>query len=110
MRSLTTLTVKQKLAVLVTAFVVGFLVFGAAAYTTLDQVKVDGPYYDAIVQSRDLKNELETPPVASSYVLALQMDHETDRGRLDAMARQGDALRQQYETAVEHFRRTYPEG
>ena len=46
------LQVRFKLYCLVAVFGLGFAGFGAFAYATLEQVKVNGPFYAKIIQAR----------------------------------------------------------
>src|SRR6185503_9530773 len=104
------LTIKRRLAFLVGAFVVGLLLFGVLAYWTLTEVQINGARYERIVESQNLITQQHTPPQIEATIVAYQMMDELDRSRLDALIERSRALRLEYETAYEKWRRTYPEG
>ena len=54
--------VGKKMSLLPAVFVIGFLGFGAVAYTTLNTVKVNGPLYGDIVLGKDLIADILPPP------------------------------------------------
>lgn len=93
------LKVTGKLLVLVTITVIGICAFALLAYNTLDNVKVNGPVYDRIKQQQDLIADILPPPeyIIEAYLVVLQMEGETNRARIDALARQLDKLREDYE-------------
>ena len=65
--------IKSKLSLLVGLFVLGFMAFGIVTYSTmntlratLDNLKVNGPKYKEIVQSKDLIADILPPRSISS--------------------------------------------
>ncbi len=106
------LSMKWKLGLLAGLFVVGFFILTALAYLTLQQVKVTGPVYQEIVQTKDLVADVLPPPayLIESYLLVWQMLQEQDgaaRGKLMERARQ---LRTEYETRHAFWQKTLPDG
>ena len=63
MSFLRNLNLKNKLLLLTGVFATGFLLYGALALNTISAVKVNGPYYKAIVQDKDLLADVLPPPV-----------------------------------------------
>lgn len=63
MSFLRNLDLKNKLLLLTGVFATGFLLYGALALNTISAVKVNGPYYQAIVQDKDLLADVLPPPV-----------------------------------------------
>ncbi|MBV9867398.1 MAG: methyl-accepting chemotaxis protein [Abitibacteriaceae bacterium] len=83
--------IKSKLSLLVGLFVLGFMAFGIVTYSTmntlratLDNLKVNGPKYKEIVQSKDLIADILPPPeyILEAYMVVLQMADETNRAGL----------------------------
>ncbi len=56
------LTVPAKLYILTTVFAVGLISYGVWTNHTLNEAKVHGPYYEEIVQSKDLLADILPPP------------------------------------------------
>src|SRR5882672_2391569 len=97
--SLKHLKVGTKLALLVAVFVIGFGTFGLFSYFTLNTVKVNGPLYGTIAQSKDLVADILPPPeyIIESYLLVLQMADEANQTRLSELTGRYRALEQEYE-------------
>src|SRR6266571_1421068 len=97
--SLKHLKVGTKLALLVAVFVIGFGAFGLFSYFTLNTVKVNGPLYGTIAQSKDLVADILPPPeyIIESYLLVLQMADETDATKLTVLAEKSNVLRKNFE-------------
>ncbi|HYO26212.1 MAG TPA: methyl-accepting chemotaxis protein [Lacipirellulaceae bacterium] len=91
--------IRKKLACLSALYVGGVLVFGAVAYSTLNQVKVSGPQYNKIVQGKDLIADILPPPeyILESYLTVLEMAEETDPARLAEMVEKGERLKADYD-------------
>jgi methyl-accepting chemotaxis protein len=106
------LTIARKLTGLVVITLVGFLVFGVLAYYTLDTVKVNGPYYANIVQSKDVIADVLPPPeyLIESYLVVLQMLEETDPAVLKELVQKSHQLRQDYEGRHDYWVTNLPEG
>ena len=51
---LSNLTIRVRLAILISVFAVGSTSFTFLAYKTLNRVKVNGPVYAQIIQTKDL--------------------------------------------------------
>ena len=80
--SIRNFSVRAKLYTLITVFAIGFAVYGTWSWTTLNLVKVNGPYYKQIVQGKDLIADILPPPnyIIESYLMALHMSNEVDEG------------------------------
>lgn len=79
--------ITTKLLLLMAVFVIGLLLFGQRAYDTLNTVKVNGPAYKQIIQSKDLVADILPPPeyIIEAYLTVLQMSDEPDPARLGAL-------------------------
>jgi hypothetical protein len=100
MNFLRSLNVKRKLALLIGAFALSFLLFALAAFATLNQLKVSGPYYGRIVTSKDIVADVLPPPkyIIESYLVVLQMADATDAARLSELKQRGEKLHSEYLT------------
>lgn len=80
--SLKNLSVKAKLATLVIASVFAVVSYAGWAYSTLSVAKVHGPYYNQIVQGKDLIADILPPPnyIIETYLMTLHMANEVDEG------------------------------
>ena len=105
MNFLRSLNVKRKLALLIGAFVLSFLLFALAAFATLEQLKVNGPYYRRIVASKDIIADVLPPPnyIIESYLLVLQTVETTDTARRKQLEAQGKALSAEYDKRHAHW-------
>jgi uncharacterized protein YoxC len=74
------LTVRAKLYVLVAFCSIAFVAFGLWTFNTLRISKVNGPYYNKLVQGKDLIADILPPPnyIIESYMMALHMANEAD--------------------------------
>ena len=80
MNSFNNLTVKTKLLVLAGVAVLGFVAFGWLARNTLQELRVNGPKYQRIVQGKDLIADVVSAPenIIESYLTTLQLVNESD--------------------------------
>ena len=87
--SLTRLTVRAKLFVLVAVCGVALVGYGLWSWNTLSVAKVHGPYYNKIVQGKDLIADILPPPnyIIESYLMALHMANEVEEGVDDGTMR-----------------------
>ncbi len=104
--------ISAKLFALVGTFLIAFGVFAALAWNTLATVKVNGPYYKNIVQSKDLIADILPPPeyLIESYLVVLQMAYETDKEKMNALIEKCKALRNDYQTRRDFWNADLPDG
>ncbi|MBI1293529.1 HAMP domain-containing protein [bacterium] len=116
MKVIQNLSVSVKLAILLLVVLIGFAVFGIYAYQRLGYVKVNGPIYAHIVQSKDLTADILPPPkfILESYLNVLEMEEALLRqaepaalGRLYAKA---ERLYEDYESSQAHWLAELEEG
>ncbi len=91
---------------------VGFVIFGAFAYQTLNTVKVNGPLYKEIAQDKDLIADVLPPPeyIIEADLVTFQMATETDKVALEDLVRRSRTLKEDYETRHAFWANTLPEG
>jgi methyl-accepting chemotaxis protein len=89
---------------LVGCFVAGFLCFGWLATDTLETLRIQGPIYNRVVQSKDLVADVLPPPeyVIEPYLVVLQAAEAADAQRIRDAAERFRKLRAEYDA-----RRTY---
>jgi methyl-accepting chemotaxis protein len=95
--------VKAKLAILIGVFTVGFLLFAMVAFQTIEEIKVNGPYYNRIARGKDLIADVLPPPefIVESYMTAIRMMHiSSPAEKTELMAR---AQRQRREFEERHI-------
>jgi hypothetical protein len=75
------LNVKTRFYVLIGCFVAGFVIYGGWSFKILNELKVNGPVYERIVQSKDLIADILPPPeyIIESYMVCLQMSATDDQ-------------------------------
>lgn len=76
------LTVRTKIFILVGVCAFSFFAYGLWSWNTLSVAKVHGPYYNRIIQGKDLIADTLPPSnnIMESYLLALEMAHEVEEG------------------------------
>ena len=111
MRNLGSMKIKTKLLLLVVIFTAAFSVFWAVSYFTNEAVKVGGPYYDQIVEGKDLIAEVLPPPeyIIESDLVGHQMADPFHRGELDALITKSRQLQSEYNTRHEFWVNTFPD-
>lgn len=74
--------------------------FGWYVYNTIGTVKVGGPYYQRIVQGKDIVADILPPPeyLIESYLNAFQISIERDPEKLSTLFARSQALKSDYET------------
>ncbi|MEI8379369.1 MAG: methyl-accepting chemotaxis protein [Planctomycetota bacterium] len=98
------LSVGMRLYAMVGISVVGFLACSLCAYSTMQMAKVHGPYYQRIVQGKDLVADVLPPPeyILESYLLVMQLADAVESkvpGRdLELLIQKGDLLQIEYES------------
>lgn len=90
-------SVKRKLALLVAAFTIGFVVFGYVAFNTLSTLRIKGPYYNKIIAGKDVIADVLPPPeyIIESYLITHQMLVATPAERMELIA-DGERLEAEY--------------
>ena len=56
--------VRTRFLILIGCFAAGFAVYGAWSFKVLNEIQVNGPIYQRIVQSKDLIADILPPPSA----------------------------------------------
>ncbi|KAF4516343.1 hypothetical protein B566_EDAN000585 [Ephemera danica] len=106
------LSIQAKLALLAGPFVLALAVVLAMAHSALDAVKINGPAYQEIIETKDLVADVLPPPLylVEPYLLVLQLLQETDREAVAQLIDRGKQLRNEYEVRHQHWSKTLAEG
>ncbi|MBC7513723.1 MAG: methyl-accepting chemotaxis protein [Herminiimonas sp.] len=85
---------------MIALFVTGFIVFGGWSFKTINELKVNGPLYQRIVQGKDLVADILPPPeyILESYLVALQLAAATDKSERNALVTRLTSLKTDYDT------------
>lgn len=106
------LTMKSKLLLLSGVFAVGFLVFGALSYSTLSNVKVNGPQYREIIQNKDLLADVLPPPVyiVEPCLVVQLMPRAKSPEELTQLIDRFRRMKDEFEARQAHWVKHLPEG
>ncbi|HYD79957.1 MAG TPA: response regulator [Paucimonas sp.] len=89
----------SRLAILIALFSAGFAAYGVWSFKTLDQLKVNGPLYQRIIQGKDLIADVLPPPgyIIESYLLSLQLAATDERHKQEALIQRLKILKGEYD-------------
>jgi hypothetical protein len=93
------LKIRTRFLLLLALFLIGFLLYGGWSFRTLDSLKVNGPLYQRIVQSKDLIADVLPPPeyIIESYLVSLQLVSARDKTEQDQFVTRLKALKKDYD-------------
>ena len=93
------LKIRTRFLLLLALFLTGFLLYGGWSFRTLDALKVNGPLYQRIVQSKDLIADVLPPPkyIIESYLVSLQLVSARDKAEQDQFVTRLKALKKDYD-------------
>jgi len=96
---LRTLRLARRLTVLIAIFSLGFILYGFWSFKTLDELKVNGPVYQRIVQGKDLVADVLPPPeyILESYLVSFQLLASDDKAAQDKLIARFQALKTDYD-------------
>ena len=99
------LKLSHRFAILVTFFIAGFAIYGGWSFKTLNELKVNGPVYQRIVQGKDLIADILPPPeyIIESYLVSLQMLEAKEKAEQDLLITRLKTLKGEYDTRHEFW-------
>lgn len=103
--------VMTKLHMLTGVSVAGLLIFGIVAFKTLNTVKVNGSYYEQIIENKDLLADVLPPPnyIVESYLIThLMPDASADE--LPGLIEQFNKLKKDYADRQAYWQNKLSEG
>ena len=88
-------------------FALGFIIYGAWSFKTLNDLKVNGEIYQRIVQGKDLIADILPPPqnIIESYLISLQLLGTAEKAPQDALIARIKTLRRDYEARHAYWRK-----
>lgn len=99
-----TFTVKQRFTALLVLFALGFLTYGAWSFRTLQQLQINSPLYQRIIQGKDLVADILPPPeyIIESYLVSFELANaeENDQKRLIEKLK---SLKAEYDTRHDYW-------
>ena len=105
MTTFSDMKLSHRFAILLAVFAAGFAAYGWWSFRTLDQLKVNGPVYQKIVQGKDLIADILPPPnyIIESYLVSLQLSTSEKTAHAALVARL-KTLQGEYETRHAYWR------
>ena len=106
------LKIRQKMFIIISFFIIGFIIFGAYALYSISKAKVNGEMYDKIVQGKDLVADILPPPeyIIEANLVTYQILNETDKNNIETLIKKSDDLEKDYNDRHEFWIKTLPEG
>lgn len=106
------LKIRNKLLILLTVFVGGFILFGGLAYKTITDNKFDGKNYHDISLRKDLVADILPPPeyIIETHLTTYELLNETDSGNIKKMAEYINGLKSDYDKRHDYWVKNLPEG
>jgi methyl-accepting chemotaxis protein len=88
------------------------LFIGYSAFNVIDEVKVNGPIYNNIVQGKDLVADILPPPeyLVESYLVLFQVANEHEQTKIDELLEKSVQLEKDYNTRREYWENQLSEG
>ncbi|WP_309715302.1 methyl-accepting chemotaxis protein [Armatimonas sp.] len=112
MKLISVTAVRNKLLLIVGAFLGSFILFGGVSWWSIHNVRIGGPYYNQIVQSKDLIADVLPPPeyLIESYLVALQLKDASSSAERQGLLESLKKLRADYDTRHAFWQKDLPEG
>jgi methyl-accepting chemotaxis protein len=112
---LTNMRLTTKLGALVAIPVLGLCLFAGTSFDTVNRVKIGSASYDRIIENNVLIADILPPPafIVESHAVALSIDGETDRVKLEAGAQRLKELRKgtgYYDERIAFWDKALPQG
>ena len=87
-------------------FALGFIIYGAWSFKTLNELKVNGEIYQHIVQGKDLIADILPPPqhIIESYLTSLQLLGTEKKPQQNVLINRLKTLRSEYEIRHAYWR------
>jgi len=100
MNNFRSLKLSHRFTVLIVGFAAGLIAYGLWSFKTLNELKVNGPLYQRIVQGKDLVADILPPPqyIIESYLVCLQLYQATDKTEQGKLIERLKALKANYDT------------
>jgi methyl-accepting chemotaxis protein len=112
MAFLRNLSVRGKLVLLLSIFVVGFAAFGVVSFKLTKELQVSGPVYQTIVSGKDLIADILPPPeyILESYLVVHQLAGAKDQNEIATLMGRFKQLKADFDTRHEYWVSNLPQG
>lgn len=99
------MSIKARFTVIISTMIVGFTMFGIAAFTLMTTLNINGPIYQEIVQGKDLIADVLPPPeyIIESYLVAIQLTQSTDKAEIASLNAKFIQLNHDYEKRHDYW-------
>jgi len=99
MFSLNNIKLSRIFTLIIAVFSIGFAIYGAWSFNTLNELKVNGDLYKRIIQNKNLVADILPPPeyIIESYLTVLQLENEKDKAEQDKLIENLNSLKKQFE-------------
>ena len=106
------LSMKSKLLLLGGVFALGFILFGALSFATLNSVKVNGPNYREIIQNKDLLADVLPPPayIVEPCLVVQLMPRTKSPQELTSLVERYTRLKNEFEARQTYWTKELPES
>lgn len=101
------LKLSHRFMLLIGFFLAAFVAYGAWSFSTLNELKVNGPLYQRIVQSKDLIADILPPPeyIIESHLVGLQLAAAGEKSEQDSLIKRLQTLKGEYDVRHEFWTR-----
>ncbi|MDZ4202317.1 MAG: methyl-accepting chemotaxis protein [Gallionella sp.] len=105
MNPLSRLKLSHRFALLIALGAAGFALYGYWSLKTLNELKINGPLYQRIIQGKDLVADILPPPeyIIESYLVSMQLLDATDKSEQAKLAERLNTLKSDYDTRHEFW-------
>ena len=97
--------IKTRFALLLAAFAAGFILYGAWSVKVLRDVRVNGPIYERIIESKDLVADVLPPPeyIIESYLVVHELLTSDKPAEQQQLLARLQVLKQEFETRHQYW-------
>ena len=102
----------NKIVYAVALIIALFVIFEAYVFVKFNQLKVNGPVYQEIVQGKDIIADILPPPkyIIESYLTVFQLANSKTAEQRNALVSRLDQLEQEYNTRLVYWQENLSEG
>ncbi len=101
------LTVKKRFLLLLAMFTIGFVAYGLWSFKTLNELQINSPLYQRIIQGKDLVADVLPPPeyILESYLVTLELANANASDKKDQalLINKFKQLKDEYDTRHQYW-------
>ena len=99
------LPVKKRFLLLLAMFTIGFVAYGLWSFKTLNELQINSPLYQRIVQGKDLVADVLPPPeyILESYLVTLELANTSDKKDQALLISKFKQLKDEYDTRHQYW-------